>query len=140
MSGGALSGKVKKPDKPPNIRCGFNVKGRIPLKHALQFTPDGAGSAQGNQVAGKNETAVTVGGARSNGVLFQEADLFALLCQIISTGQPDDAAPDYQNIAVSFHLLTDFLAERIEKVSCEGVAFDSSGAGDCEVIRIASDP
>ena len=75
------------------------------MQAAHHFMPDGAGGAQGNQMADKNETAVSV---RSSGVgtdplLFQQANSLARFRQIVGAGQSDDTPADYKNIAVFFH-------------------------------------
>ena len=54
-------------------------------------------------MAGTDEAAVAVGGAGANSVLLEQADLLAGFCQIVSTGQADDAAANNQNIAVFLH-------------------------------------
>jgi hypothetical protein len=56
-------------------------------------------------MADKNETAVSVGGSGvgTDGILLQQANIFARFRQIVGTGQPDNTPADYQNITLFFH-------------------------------------
>ena len=80
--------------------------------------PDRTGGAQGDEVAGKNETAVAGGCTGTDGFPLKQANLFSGFGQVIGTGQSDNAAADYQNIAMFFHGAAKSPADKIACLQC----------------------
>jgi hypothetical protein len=105
MSGIAFACEVQKPHQSFDIRRKADVKGRSPAKHSLYFLSNRSRGAQGNQMTGKYETAVAVGGAGADVVLLNKADTFAFFRQIVGAGLSDISPADYENIAVSVHFI-----------------------------------